>query len=176
MAGKDSPGRGRRWYDERGDQSTERRAGIEQVKRLNRLLFWSFAALGLFVVFISARLLQPWVFPVVSDYEVVRVERIGDSLRLWGNFTKERDCQFVALSYIGVDQRGDHAMFAYRFLTSDGARQIPAMKSAGVGYSEWGPIELNLPPAWRGQIDVISLHRCWSIWPVETHLATFTVK
>ncbi len=166
MAGANNLGRGRRWYDEPVNKPAGGGAGL---KRPLQLLF---AALCLFLVLFCWRIAEPWLAPVVVNYRVFTVERVGDKVRLAGTLNKVRDCQFKAITYVGSDADGNYGMFAFRFLTVDGLNGLPFIKSVQPGLRQWGPVELTLPSAqWRGKIKVYAIHSCWPLWLVETPLA-----
>ena len=137
---------------------------VKAVRVANRAMavaFWVIAALILASTglgFLSRY--ETALAPVLSDFDVLRIEPVHDSVLLSGRMRKQRACAYRSLvAYVGDYRDPDHESerVHVRFL------DIPAESdpTRATGLQHWGPWRVTRPKAVTGpDVWIRITHRC----------------
>ncbi len=77
-------------------------------------------------------IIEPWVFPVVSDFKIQRIETRDNTLFISGVMTKTRDCKFESVTIY------DNALRPPKLLDVRFLDTPSAMPSRNEGFQAWG--------------------------------------
>jgi len=120
------------------------------------------------------RAVESDVHPVITGFEVVTLERQGQTLKVDGVMLKERSCVFEGLSVYGARGNNPAFLLDFRFLDRVGGERD--VRSRALGYQTWGPWEIYLPRDFNsGRVLVYSTHQCWPFWKTESKLVEIAI-
>ena len=121
-------------------------------------------ALFLFQIYQEYQLV---VRPIVTDFQITQTERVGDDLRVWGTFDKQRNCNFYGLS---ITHQIDGVRHRLPFKFEDADRpELQVSRVKGLQY--FGPWRvINVPENTTLNIEVI--HDCHSSNYLVTNLGS----
>ena len=132
------------------------------MERLTNSLLASVLVLGFYVyVQTFAGTIEGRYSPVVVGVSINRVEPVGDTKsRIWGEFQKVRNCEFVGLEfYLGTPANSARVDLDIE----------EASKQRGEGFEDFGPWLVQLDPEQlSGRAFAIVRHKCHPFWITET--------
>ena len=112
-------------------------------------------AIGVALVIWLAYHVEQRFMPVITDFQVTRIERTDTGWRAWGAYNKRRVCELVSSNVV-----------AY----GDGPAQLLLQVKpfdAPVGHIEWGPFDIPRTDKQLTRVQVISTHRCHPLWATQ---------
>lgn len=112
-------------------------------------------AIGVALVVWAAYHIEQRFMPVITDFQVTKIERTESGWRAWGTYNKRRVCELVSSNVV-----------AY----GDGPAQLLLQVrpfDAPVGHIEWGPFDIPRTDKQLKRVQVISTHRCHPLWATQ---------
>ena len=114
-------------------------------------------------VLIVAGFMEPLYFPVVRDWTVTKIERVGDAVILSGYMKKVRNCEFVGV----VAQDDAHRRLPLKYLDNP----IDDTATRPVGAQNWGPWQVVIQDvSGVAKISMSATHSCHVGWHTVTQL------
>lgn len=134
----------------------------------NVWIAWSVVALlCCYLFFTMAGAVERGLFPVLSRFDVLSIERDATSIKVAGTLIKERPCEIIGIH--AVSDAGSHLQVEYL----DRPHGAPPY-TRPVGASSWGPWRIHHNGA--RYVSLVSEHRCHVLWSTTTVLAAFQTK
>jgi hypothetical protein len=113
-------------------------------------------AIGVAIVVWAAYHIEQRFMPVITDFQVTKIEKIETGWRAWGTYNKRRVCELVSSNVV-----------AY----GDGPAQLLLQVKpfdAPVGNIAWGPFDIPSTGKPFTRVQVISTHRCHPLWATQS--------
>lgn len=103
------------------------------------------------VIWVAFNIEQRWM-PVITDFQVTKIEVTPTGWRAWGTYNKRRVCELVSSNVVAY---GDGP-----------AKLLLQVKpfDAPMGHIEWGPFDIPRADNNFTRIQVISTHKCHPFW------------
>lgn len=121
---------------------------------------------------------EHYLLPVIRDWRIESVERVGDAWVVQGVMFKSRPCELVATSVMAVPKQ---PLAPRRLVYQIKPNEILG-GHAPVGYTTWGPWEMRIPKELlmhRDQVsflEVVGHHRCHALWTQDTLYGTVRME
>lgn len=126
------------------------------------------ATILLFAILGTAKMLEPTVLPVATDFKVLKLSYLKDEVEISGTINKRRSCTLVSMDVYAIYQDASipNSMIEYSSDTKN--------RTKSVGFQEWGPWSLAVPtsPSVR-RIDITANYRCHNLWDTSQDLIKF---
>ncbi|MBU6190667.1 MAG: hypothetical protein KGR68_15230 [Betaproteobacteria bacterium] len=106
------------------------------------------------VIWLAYHIEQRWM-PVITDFEVTRIERTDSGWRAWGSYNKRRVCELVSSNVVAYGEGPAQLLLQVRPF------------DAPMGHIEWGPFDLPRSGKPFTRVQVISTHRCHPLWATQ---------
>lgn len=117
--------------------------------------------------------IEPVLFPVVKDFNLTSTERADQTITIYGNFYKDRDCEFIGTGAKLYVQNAKPTHVAIKFKDN----KLDSTSERNVGFQEFGPWVLTLPENnKRGVVQLTHTHQCHIGWAVRTKAGALSVK
>ena len=116
--------------------------------------------------FSMASAVERGLFPVISRFDVLSIQRDEGSVKVAGTLIKDRECEVVELR--AVSESG--SMLKVDYL--DRPEGAPPY-TRPVGASSWGPWRIH--HGGSRYVTLMAEHRCHWLWTAKTPLAAFQV-
>ena len=108
-------------------------------------------------------------WPVVTDFQVHKVERTESGISFSGDLVKGRPCEFVGLTVYGIKADGKRAIMNQFKTDIFGA-------NVGTGAQSWGPVTVpGIDPTFHFA-EVQATHRCHPLWLQTTTYIRFDLS
>ena len=124
------------------------------------------------LLLVAAKGFEFWFMPVVKDFHLTEISRLGGYIIMSGYMRKARDCQFVGVSAGGVTTDGKVGL-PLKFMDADKEYDNSTRPT---GMQDWGPWRIAIPATPHVlAVDLESVHSCHIAWPSTTRLARVPV-
>lgn len=115
---------------------------------------------------------EPYIHPVITDFNIYDFKITGYEIIISGSMTKVRPCTFdynSGLAIYGRIGEGVSTLLDYEFL--DNVDYSNRVTSRAVGYQNWGPWLIKIPG--HVSVDTLSIyasHFCVPFWTTQSLL------
>ena len=113
-------------------------------------------AIGFAIVVWTAYHIERHFMPVITDFQVTRIERTDAGWRAWGTYNKRRVCELISSNVVAYGD-GPAALLL----------QVKPF-DAPIGKIEWGPFDIPRAGKPFTRVQVISTHRCHAFWNTQS--------
>lgn len=139
--------------------STVKQAARETATRLKVFAVITLAAL----VLSFAGNIEGRVAPVVSDFQITRMETAGEGFtRFWGTAVRVRDCKWRGMNWYLGDGNSD---------ASATVRIEESTKIRRLGKFSFGPwVAAVTPDELRDKTFAVAIHECHPLWSTRTRI------
>lgn len=126
---------------------------------------------GAAIMFGTVWFVETTYFPVVKDFKVDYITRVGNTYTAGGTLDKARACEFIGLTLYGTkDNQPKMLLTQYKkdVFGSD----------VGQGRQTWGPWSVQFPGEMTDMdnLEIMGSHRCHSFWIQTTIYTNFDMK
>ena len=126
---------------------------------------------GAAIMFATVWFVETTYFPVVKDFKVDYITRVGNTYTAGGTLDKARACEFIGLTLYGTkDSQPKMLLTQYKkdIFGSD----------VGQGMQTWGPWSVQFPGELidMDNLEIMGSHRCHSFWIQTTIYTNFDMK
>ncbi len=137
-----------------------------------RLLYAVFAAFIGIAAIVFARDIESALFPVLDEFEVVKIEQTENEIRLSGTLNKRRQCDIVSMTaYASFDGRRPPEVARVDYQDGFSTATTAAIEQ------KWGPWSVAIAYEYdEADIDFYATHSCHPLYKVTNHVASFTVN
>jgi hypothetical protein len=120
-----------------------------------RLLSRIAPAIGVLLVVWASYHIERWWMPVITDFQVERIERTPTGWLAWGSYNKRRVCELVSSNVV-----------AYGDGPATLLLQVKPF-DAPLGHIAWGPFDIPRAAKPFTRVQVVSTHRCHPFWSTQ---------
>lgn len=142
---------------------------LNSLKSAGRMVASTFVVLTALAIFLTAgKYIESKFLPVVPKFTVGATSWDGETLTIWGEMDKVRECKFDGMLAYYRNAHGNPVRVPVRF--PDEKETRPAIEQ------EFGPIWIDMPSEYviGTPITLWGNHKCHFLWFTTAKLATFS--
>lgn len=103
--------------------------------------------------------MEGMIYPVVTSFELTKVTKISDGVKIWGSFDKNRSCSFEKI-YGVLEENGIKSTVDVDFMDNRRTRQI--------GEQIFGPWKIELTGNEIKNVKIYTVHECHPLYDTIT--------
>jgi len=121
---------------------------------------------GAALMFAFVWFVETTYFPVVKDFKVDYINRVGNTYTAGGTLDKARACEFIGLTLYGT-KGGEPKILLTQY------KKDVFGSDVGQGKQTWGPWSVQFPSAMTemDQLEIMASHKCHAFW-IQTTIYT----